>query len=53
MLTLHIGTGKAGSTTIQDWLQENRDAIPCAQLPSLGSATAWKAAIARDSDHSH
>lgn len=46
MLYLHIGTGKAGSTSIQRFLIENRQYLHHHQLRTFGIGNAWKLAAA-------
>lgn len=53
MLVLHIGTGKAGSTTIQGWLKENRLQLSFGQLENFGFGNAWKIAAVSGTDRSY
>lgn len=53
MLYLHIGTGKAGSTTIQRFLTEFRGQLPYGQIDAFGIGNAWKLAAASSSDTFH
>ena len=46
MLYLHVGTGKAGSTTIQRFLANQRAALPYRQLDAFSIGNAWKIAAA-------
>lgn len=46
MLYLHIGTAKAGSTTIQDFHKEFQTELPYKQLETFGVGNAWKIAAA-------
>jgi len=47
VIYLHIGTAKAGSTTIQNFLLNMRELdFPLAQLESMGGASAWRLAAA-------
>lgn len=54
MLYLHIGTGKAGSTTIQKFLKENRANLPYRQLETFEIGNSWKiAASARTASRNY
>lgn len=54
MLYLHIGAGKAGSTTVQNFLNEMKSArFPYAQIESFGSGSAWKLAAATGTENSY
>jgi hypothetical protein len=44
MLVLHIGTGKAGSTTIQSFLHHRSSNFSFSRLDAFGAANAWKIA---------
>jgi len=52
MLFLHIGVGKAGSTTIQSFLKEKRELLDAhvAQLDCVGIGHGWKLAAASGTD---
>lgn len=58
MLYLHIGTGKAGSTSIQKFLELQKYALPYKQIEAFGSgyrakiANAWKIAAAANTERS-
>lgn len=48
MIYLHVGTGKAGSTTIQHFLKTSSSKLPYGQLQAFGLGNAWKIAASLD-----
>lgn len=52
MLVLHIGTGKAGSTSIQSFLHHHSADYSFGRLDALGDANAWKIAATSGTDRS-
>ena len=44
MLYLHIGTGKAGSTSIQKFLMQKRTELPHRQVEAFSLGNSWKLA---------
>ncbi len=53
MLYLHIGTGKAGTTTIQNFLRDYEDELPYGQVEAFGLGNAWRLAAASGTELSH
>ncbi|MBT8125407.1 MAG: hypothetical protein KJO81_11320 [Gammaproteobacteria bacterium] len=53
MLYLHIGTGKAGSTTIQDFLADFQHELSHQQLKSFEIGNAWKISAAAETERSY
>jgi hypothetical protein len=52
LLYLHIGTGKAGSTTIQTFLKSCGAELPYSQLESFGLGNSWKIAASTGTERS-